>query len=96
MKNILVACGQGSCTSKMIAMKIEKYFKQKGVKDVSVSTCKIVEIKSQLERKKIDALVTSTAMENILGLQAIVGTPLLSGVNADKVFQQLEAALAEN
>lgn len=95
MKNILVACGQGTCTSKMIAMKIEKYFKEKGVKDIAVSTCKIIEIKSHVERKKIDVVVTSSGTKNVLGFRSIVGTPLLSGINADQVYRQIEDALEE-
>ncbi len=95
MKKIMVACGQGTCTSKSIAMKLEKYFRETSRKDVSINICKFVEIPAKAELGAIDVLVTSSPVKNVQGLRSIIGTPLLTGINAGKVFQEVENALNE-
>ncbi len=95
MKRIVVACGQGSCTSKVVATKIENYLREKGIRDVSVTHTTIGSI-AQLAKDGManqDVLVTTTPVQNLFGLNNIIGTPLLTGINTDKIYKQIMEAL---
>lgn len=86
-KRIIVACGTGGVTSKNIAMKIEKFLKGKGI-DCMIDTCKVIEVRSKVLTLKPDLVVSSTQLPEV-GVQRVVATALLTGIGADKVYNEI-------
>lgn len=86
-KNVLVACGFGSVTSRTIAVKLEKFFKDNNI-DYNLSTCRIHEVKSKLALVKYDLIVSSTPVPSC-EVPNIVGTAILTGVGQDKIFKKI-------
>lgn len=87
MKKIVVACGTGGVTSKNIAMKIEKYLKEKGA-TASVSTCRVSEVVDVVNQIHPDVVCSATQLP-ALDVPTIKATAILTGVGADKVFEQV-------
>ena len=85
-KKILVACGTGGVTSKNIAMKIEKFLKDKGV-DAKVSTCRVSEVAALVSQIHPDVVCSATQLP-ALDVPTVKATAILTGVGADKVFEQ--------
>lgn len=86
-KKIIVACGTGGVTSKNIAMKIEKFLKQKGI-ECSVDTCKVTEVRSKAEALKPDLVASATRLPDV-GVPSVVATALLTGVGVEKVYNEI-------
>ena len=92
-KRIIVACGTGGVTSKNIAMKIEKYLKEKGV-DCFVDTCKVVEVRDKAISLKPDLIASPTQLPEV-GIPKVVATALLTGIGADKVYSEIYEILTK-
>lgn len=86
-KYIIVACGTGGVTSKNIAMKLEKYLKKKGL-NCKFDTCKVIEVRSKAETLKPDLIASSTKLPE-LEVPTVSATALLTGVGAEKVYEQI-------
>ncbi len=86
-KRIIVACGTGGVTSKNVAMKIEKFLKEKNV-DCFIDTCKVVEVREKAKLLKPDLVVSPTQLPEV-GVPKVVATALLTGVGADKVYNEI-------
>ena len=86
-KKIVVACGTGGVTSKNIAMKIEKYLKGKGI-DAKTSTCRVSEVAALVSQIHPDVVCSATQLPP-LDAPTIKATAILTGVGADKVFEQI-------
>ncbi|MEE1372357.1 hypothetical protein [Parolsenella sp.] len=86
-KKIVVACGTGGVTSKNIAMKIEKYLKGKGI-DAKTSTCRVSEVAALVSQIHPDVVCSATQLPP-LDVPTIKATAILTGVGADKVFEQI-------
>lgn len=86
-KKILVACGTGGVTSKNIAMKIEKFLKDKGV-DAKVSTCRVSEVAALVSQIHPDVVCSATQLP-ALDVPTVKATAILTGAGADKVFEQV-------
>lgn len=87
MKKVVVACGTGGVTSKNIAMKIEKYLKDKDVA-ASVSTCRVSEVADVVAQIHPDVVCSATQLPP-LEVPTIKATAILTGIGADKVFEQV-------
>lgn len=92
-KRIIVACGTGGVTSKNIAMKIEKFLKEKNV-PCTVGTCKVIEVKSMAESLHPDLFVSATQIPET-GIPTVKATAILTGVGVDKVYQEILKKLGE-
>jgi len=87
VKKILVACGTGGVTSKNIAMKIEKYLKEKQI-PCKVDTCKVIEVRELTESLKPDLVVSATQLPAV-NVPTVKATALLTGVNVNKVYDEI-------
>ena len=87
-KKIIVACGTGGVTSKNVAMKIEKYLKEKGV-PCSVDCCKVIEVPFKAETLHPDLICGATRLPEVKNVPTVVATALLTGVGADKVYKEI-------
>ncbi|MBE6468544.1 MAG: hypothetical protein E7001_00900 [Coriobacteriaceae bacterium] len=89
---IIVACGTGGVTSKNIGKKIEAYLAKRGVA-CDVSTCRILEVKSMSKSLK-PVLVASASELPALDVPTVRATAILTGVGAEKVFEQIYEIVA--
>lgn len=92
-KRILVACGTGGVTSRNVAMKLEKYLKSKGV-PCAIDTCKVIEVTEKVKTLHPDLVASPTGLPEV-PVPAISATALLTGVGADKVYQQIYDILTQ-
>lgn len=87
MKRILVACGNGVATSTVVATKVRKYLKEKGVQAETTQT-RLIEVPGKV--KNYDLLITTGQFEGQTGDIPIVrGTSLLTGIGADKTLEEV-------
>ena len=86
-KKIIVACGTGGVTSKNVAMKIEKFLKEKGV-PCMIDTCKVTEVREKAVSLKPDLVVSPTQLPEI-PVPKVTATALLTGIGADKVYDEI-------
>ena len=92
-KYIIVACGTGGVTSRNIAMKLEKYLKEKKV-NCKLDTCKVVEVRSKAETLKPDLIASATKLPEV-SVPTVSSAALLTGVGVDKVYQQIYEILTK-
>ncbi|MDT2557028.1 PTS sugar transporter subunit IIB [Enterococcus raffinosus] len=87
MKRILVACGNGVATSTVVATKVRKYLKEKGVQAETTQT-RLIEVPGKV--KNYDLLITTGQFEGQTGDIPIVrGMSLLTGIGADKTLEEV-------
>lgn len=93
MKKILVACGNGIATSTVVASKLRDYLEQKG-QQVSMTQCKLLEVPSKVE--DFDLLVTTGEFGgNAHGVKQVKAMPILTGIGADAVFEEVLSFVKE-
>lgn len=94
MKKIIVACGTGGVTSKNIGNKIESFLKSKSL-DVQVSTCRILELKSQVDAIKPDLVASASELPK-LNVPTVKATAILTGIGAEKVLNEIYQLLTKD
>ncbi|WCC80276.1 PTS sugar transporter subunit IIB [Cutibacterium equinum] len=88
-KKILVCCGTGIATSVQVANKLQQMLRDRGV-SATMKECKTAAVADQVESFQPDAIVVTTAV-SLPGSQITIyrGTPLLTGVGADELADQI-------
>ncbi|WP_308615955.1 PTS sugar transporter subunit IIB [uncultured Enorma sp.] len=87
MKRILVACGQGVATSTIVLNRFKEAMKERGVDGQYTTTqCKVGEVHSKADQYDF---VVATAVISDPGIPFVNGVPILTGVGADKVWDQI-------
>ncbi|WP_284141794.1 PTS sugar transporter subunit IIB [Virgibacillus sp. LDC-1] len=93
MKKLLIMCGTGVATSTVVTGKIKEWLQQKGLdKNVTLYQSKVAD-----EMNKIDdyhAIITTTVVPDKIKDKVINGVPLLTGIGADQVYEELERQLS--
>lgn len=89
---VLVACGAGIATSTVVMKRVEDLFKKNNI-DVDIIQIKISEAKS----READAymLITTTILPGEFKIPAIKAMAYLTGINADKVDEQVLSTARE-
>ncbi|WP_207740824.1 PTS sugar transporter subunit IIB [Alkalibacter mobilis] len=87
-KKILVACGTAIATSTVVAKKIEKLCKDKGI-DCMMVQCKAAEALSKSKTLRPDVVVSTTDLPEITEVPVINGRPFLTGVDLDATVEDL-------
>jgi PTS system galactitol-specific IIB component len=92
IKRIIVACGSGVATSNVAAEKLKDLLRDRGLHGVEV---RAVDMKSlESEAKLADLLVSITPgaqRDKELGIPVLNGIPLLTGVGAGALADQIAA-----
>lgn len=83
---VLVACGAGIATSTVVMKRVEDLFKTHHL-DADIIQIKIAEAKSRED--DADMLVTTTLLPTEFKIPAIKAMAYLTGINADKVDEQI-------
>lgn len=93
MKTLMVTCGSGIATSTVAEGKIKDYLAQAGVLDqVKIYKGNIAEYVNKVD--DYDVFVSTTVIPDEIKDKVISGLPLLTGIGADKVYQQIMDKLA--
>lgn len=94
MKNILLACGSGICTSTAVRGKIEKILDEKGFKgQYKIVQCKVGEAPAM--SSNYDLLIATTMAPQNLSCPFVPGVCFLTGVNTqpsiDKIIELMNS-----
>lgn len=93
MKTLMVTCGSGIATSTVAEGKIKDYLSQAGVLDqIKIYKGNIAEYVNKVD--DYDVFVSTTVVPDEIKDKVISGLPLLTGIGADKVYQQIMDKLA--
>lgn len=88
MKRILLACGTGVATSTMVNSRLDEAMKKRGLAGKYTTVqCKIAEVASKAEN--FDLIIATTKPPAGLTKPFIDGLPLLTGVGAEKVWDEI-------
>lgn len=94
MKKILVACGNGIATSTVVASKIKNFLSEKGIQ-AETSQTKLMEVSGKVEN--YDLLVTTGQFDGqTKGVPYVKGMPLLTGIGADAVLDEIYQVLTKD
>ncbi len=89
---LLVSCGTGIATSTAASDKIKRLLKARGV-DAETLECKVAEVASRVGTFRPDAVVSTTPVPGQVPVKVFSGMPLLTGIGAETLADQI-AALA--
>ncbi|MFW3625373.1 PTS sugar transporter subunit IIB [Aerococcus viridans] len=94
MKKLLIMCGSGIATSTLVTGKVNNWLKDNGLdKDVTITQSKVA---SEVDHVgDYDAVISTTSVPDSIKEQVINGVPLLTGVGADAVFEELKDQLSK-
>jgi len=88
MKNILLACGSGICTSTAVNAKISKFLNEKGYAGkYKITQCKIAEAPAM--SVNYDFLIATTMAPNELKCPYVSGVCFLTGVGTEASEKQI-------
>lgn len=94
MKKILVMCGTGIATSTMVANRIKDYLNSKGLGDkVNISHASISDKINGLD--DYDIILSTTVVPDKIKDKVISAVPLLTGVNDEEIYQEVENKVRE-
>ena len=93
-KYIIVACGQGSATSKAIALKLENYLGKHGV-PVRIDTCSVAELRDKVAASKPDFIASATVIPD-LGVPSISSIGFLTGIGVEGLYAKILTALTND
>ena len=95
MKTLMVVCGSGIATSTVVEGKIRDFLDSKGVLDkVKMYKGNIAEQINHID--EYDAFVSTTVVPDDVKDTVISGLPVLTGVGADKVYDEILNKLGLN
>ena len=95
MKNLMDVCGSGIATSTVVEGKIRDFLDSKGVLDkVKMYKGNIAEQINHID--DYDAFVSTTVVPDDVKDKVISGLPVLTGVGADKVYDEILNKLGLN
>lgn len=95
MKTLMVVCGSGIATSTVVEGKIRYFLDSKGVLDqVKMYKGNIAEQVNHVD--DYDAFVSTTVVPDNVKDKVISGLPILTGVGADKVYDEILEKLGLN
>lgn len=90
-KSLMVVCGTGIATSTVATGKIKEYLDKEGLtSEVHFLQSKIADEVSAISNDEYDIVVSTTMVPSSIKNKVINGVPLLTGIGADKVFDQIK------
>lgn len=92
MKKLLVICGAGHATSTIAVSKINKWLEAENYTDqVKTYQSKIADELNKMD--DYDAVVSTTIVPDSVKDKVINGLGLLTGIGADKIFEDVKTRL---
>lgn len=94
MKTILIMCGAGHATSTVVRSKVDRWLSAEGLKDrVQVKQSAVTREIESIANGAYDVVVSTTQVPDEIKDRVINGVSLLTGVGAERVFDQIKAEL---
>lgn len=94
MKKLLIMCGTGVATSTVLTGKMKEWLKEKGLEnEVKLYQSKVADEVNKID--DYDVVVTTTVVPDKIKDKVIMGIPLLTGIGADAMYQEIEVKLKE-
>lgn len=91
MKRILLACGMGVATSTVVVNRLHEQMKARGLEGTYTATqCKIAEVPTKAD--DFDFVIATTRVPEV-GKTVINGVPLLTGIGAAKIWDEVAELL---
>lgn len=88
MKNILLACGTGICTSTAVNAKLQKILNEKGWEGkYKITQCKIAEV--PMKSSAFDLCIATTQVSGEVKCPFIMGVAFLTGVGLAPIVDQV-------
>ncbi len=87
---LLVSCATGIATSTAASDKIKRLLQARGF-EVETLECKVAEVASRVQNFRADAIVSTTPVSVDVGVKVFSGMPLLTGIGADALADQIAA-----
>lgn len=92
MKKLLVVCGAGHATSTVAVAKVKSWLDRNGyASEVTVYQSKLMDELNRLD--DYDAVISTTLVPDSIKDEVIAGLPLITGMGADAVFDQVKERL---
>ena len=92
MKKLLVICGAGHATSTIAVSKINKWLEAENYTDqVKIYQSKIADELNKMD--DYDAVVSTTIVPDSVKDKVINGLGMLTGIGADKIFEDVKTRL---
>ena len=87
---ILTVCGTGIATSTVAASNCKEMLEKRGL-EVEVKECKAIEVKTNIDLFRPDAIVNTTPVsdEAAMGVKKFNGLPFLTGMGRDKLVDSI-------
>lgn len=85
---ILAVCGSGVVSSSMVVTRIKEILADNGIKKTQTFELTPAMLKSHLERDPADLVISTTRIEEDLGIPIINAVALLSGIGEDKFIEE--------
>ena len=85
---IVVFCATGIATSTMVAKKLEKEFKRRGV-PVKVTKGRVSDSVGLVRQVKPDLIVETASVKKDMGVPLLSGVPLISGKGENELYEEI-------
>lgn len=94
MKKILLACGTGVATSTVVTSRLNDAMKKRGLEGTYTTVqCKVAEVAAKASN--FDLVISNTRPPAGLTVPVINGLPLITGVGAEKVWDEVAEILRQ-
>ncbi|WP_086444520.1 PTS sugar transporter subunit IIB [Candidatus Enterococcus lemimoniae] len=94
MKKMLIMCGTGVATSTIVTNKVKEWLKTKGYEnEVKLYQSKVADEMNRID--DYDIIVSTTVVPDKIKDKIIMGLPLLTGMGAEEMYQEIEAKIKE-
>ena len=91
MKRVILACGMGVATSTVVLNRMKEAMAKRGLEGAyTVLQCKVAEVPAKAEGH--DLIISTTRVPD-MGIPFVNGVPLLTGVGAEKVWDEIAEVL---
>lgn len=88
MKKLLVMCGSGIATSTVVMGKVRTWLEENGYdKEVSLYQSKVAEEVNHID--DYDIVISTTVVPDSVKDKVIMGLPLLTGVGAESLWEEV-------
>lgn len=91
MKKLLIMCGAGHATSTIVRSKVEDWLKSEGLADqVTIKQSAVGNEITNIASGSYDIVLSTTQVPSSIQTQVISAIGLLTGMGADKVFDEIK------
>ena len=96
MKKMLIMCGAGHATSTVVRAKVEDWLKTQGLSNqVTIKQSAVGDKIDNIKNDRYDIVVSTTVVPDNIKPKVINGVALLTGIGADKVYNEVKKEIEE-